>query len=167
MKATQIRHVTMIVDHLETACDFYENELGLERLPTFDLDFPAQFFKINDEQQLHVTEWQDTSSFRGHLCLEIDDFNSAFRRMKELGAIDTSPWGNVRRLPDGSMQMFVRDPAGNLVELSCPKNVAVDEEIFTDELVDAGESLYQSQRNDPRGTHSKSATLYHGSEDES
>ena len=162
MRARQIQHVTMIVDDLETACTFYEKELGLELLPTFDLDFPAQFFRINEHQQVHVTEWEDSHSFRGHLCLQIDDFNSAFRRMKELGAIDIGPWGKVRRLPDGSMQMFVRDPAGNLIELSCPPDVAVEDEIFGDELVDRTETLYESKRDDPRGLHSADATLYHG-----
>lgn len=162
MRAQQIQHVTMIVDDLERACAFYENELGLKPLPTFDLDFPAQFFRINEHQQMHVTEWKDCHSFRGHVCLQIDDFNSAFRRMKGLGAIDTGPWGNVRRLPDGSMQMFVRDPAGNLIELSCSQDVEVDDEIFDDELVDRGKTLYDSKRDDPRGLHSADATLYHG-----
>ena len=167
MRAAQIQHVTMIVDDLEKACAFYEHELGLEPLPTFDLDFPAQFFRINDRQQMHVTEWEDSHSFRGHVCLQIDDFNAAFRRMKEIGAIDVGPWGNVRRLPDGSMQMFVRDPSGNLVELSCPKEVAVDDAIFDDDLVDSGETLYESQRNDARGTHTADATLYHGRSEDS
>ena len=161
----QIQHATVIVDDLEKACAFYEQELGLEPLPTFNLDFPAQFFKVNDEQQIHVTEWEDKTSFRGHLCLQVDDFDSIFFRMKELGVIDTSPWGNVRRLPDGSMQMFLRDPAGNLLEISCPKTVEVDERIFDDELVDAGETIYQSHRNDPRGQHVEDATLYHGGRD--
>jgi catechol 2,3-dioxygenase-like lactoylglutathione lyase family enzyme len=163
----EIRHATVIVDDLEKACRFYEKELGLEPLPTFDLDFPAQFFRVNDAQQIHVTEWPDTPSFRGHICLEIDDFNAAFHRMRELGAIDTSPWGNVRRLPDGTMQMFVRDPSGNLVELSCPRGVEVDEAIFDDELVDEGETIFRSERNDPRGKlRSADATLYHGGGDD-
>lgn len=157
-----IQHVTLIVDQLERACEFYEKELGLEKLPTFDLDFPAQFFKLNEVQQIHVTEWQDQPSFRGHLCLQVDDFDSLFYRMKELGVIDTKPWGNVRRLPDGSMQMFVRDPAGNLIELSCPKTVPVSDQIFDDELVDRGETLYRSNRDDGRGLHTPDATLYHG-----
>ena len=175
-KVLQIQHATVVVDDLEKACAFYEHELGLEALPTFNLDFPAQFFKINEEQQLHVTEWEDQASFRGHLCLQVDDFDSIFFRMRELGAIDTSPWGKVRRLPDGAMQMFIRDPAGNLIEISCPSHVAVDETIFQDDLVDlclqvadfdsiffrAEGGLYKSNRDDPRGLHTEDATLYHG-----
>ena len=161
-KVLQIQHVTVIVDHLETACAFYEKELGLEPLPVFDLDFPAQFFKVNESQQIHVTEWEDKPSFRGHLCLHVDDFNSVFFRMKELGVIDTTPWGKVRQLPDGSMQMFVRDPSNNLIEISCPKGPEISPEVWQDELVEEGESLFTSGRGDARGQRGELATLYHG-----
>ena len=162
----QIQHVTMVVDDLARACGFYERELGLTPLPTFNLDFPAQFFKINEQQQLHVTEWEDSHSFRGHLCLQVDDFNAVFYRMRELGVIDTKPWGKVRRLPDGAMQMFVRDPAGNLIEISCAPGTPVDEAIFADELVQAGTSVYTSERDDGRGLRGEGATLYHGRAEE-
>jgi lactoylglutathione lyase len=164
-KVLQINHVTIIVDSLDRARGFYERELGLEPLPTFNLDFPAQFYRINDTQQLHVTEWEDTASFRGHVCLQVDDFNTVFYRMRELGAIDTRPWGKVRRLPDGAMQMFVRDPSANLIEISCRPDTVVDEAIFSDtELAQSGVGVYVSERNDPRGLRGEGATLYHSDE---
>lgn len=159
-KAVRINHVTLIVDHLEKATEFYENELGLTPLPAFNFDYPVMFFDINDHQQLHLSEWEDTPSFRGHICMQVDDFNSIFHRMKELGVIDIRPWGKVRRLPDGAMQMFVRDPSGNLVELSSDPEADIDENIFSDELY--GEGLYESRREDYRGFKSENATLYHG-----
>ena len=57
-KAISINHVTLVVEDLEAASRFYAEELGLEALPAFELDFPAQFFKVNDQQQLHLTEWE-------------------------------------------------------------------------------------------------------------
>lgn len=158
-KALKINHVTLIVDNLEKAGDFYQHELGLELLPSFKFDYPVLFFKFNDQQQLHISEWEDTPSFRGHICVQVDDFNSIFFRMKELNAIDIKPWGKVRQLPDGAMQMFVRDPAGNLVEISSLPGSEVDPEIFKDELYEEG--LYVSNRNDSRGFQSDDATLYH------
>lgn len=158
-RAVKINHVTLIVDNLEKATEFYEKELGLEPLPAFNFDYPAQFFIINDEQQLHLTEWEDTPSFRGHLCLQVDDFNAIFQRMKELQVVDVEPWGKVRRLPDGAMQMFVRDPSGNLVELSSDPDAQIDPEIFEDSLFEEG--LYKSNRDDNRGLKSDDATLYH------
>ena len=79
--------------------------------------------------------------------------------MKELNVIDVHPWGKVRKLPDGAMQMFVRDPAGNLVEISSAPGAEIDPRIFADELYEEG--LYVSNRNDFRGYRSDDATLYH------
>jgi catechol 2,3-dioxygenase-like lactoylglutathione lyase family enzyme len=158
-RALKINHVTLIVDNLEKAGEFYQNELGLEPLAAFRFDYPVMFFKFNDEQQLHLSEWEDTTSFRGHICVQVDDFNSIFFRMKELNVIDVKPWGKVRQLPDGAMQMFVRDPAGNLVEISSTPGSEVDPSIFKDEFYEEG--LYVSNRNDFRGYRSDNATLYH------
>lgn len=160
---TRINHVTLIVSDLDEAARFYEEEFDLEPLPAFKFDYPAQFYKINDEQQLHLTEWEDVYSFRGHVCFQVNDFNAVYYRMKELGRIDTAPWGRVRRLPDGGMQMFIRDPSGNLVEVSASADQPVDPAIFEDEeLVEAGPGLYVSNRHDDRGLKSDDATLYHG-----
>lgn len=160
---TLINHVTVVVDDFEKARAFYEGELGLESLPAFQFDFPVQFYRINEHQQLHVTEWEgDATSFRGHVCFHVDDFDSIFYRMKELDVIDTKPWGRCRRLPDGSMQMFVRDPAGNLLEMIAPPEIEVDPKIFEDEMVDAEADRYVSERGDTRGFKDKTATLHHG-----
>ncbi|MEM9886622.1 MAG: VOC family protein [Bacteroidota bacterium] len=161
-KITNINHVTLVVDQLEKAAAFYEKEMELEVIPAFVFDYPTAFFKINEEQQLHLTEWEDAQSFRGHVCFTVDDFNSFFWRMKDLGIIDTQPWGKVRQLPFGVMQMFIRDPSGNLVELSSPPEYQdkVDPRIFKDELYKEG--LYVSGRNDFRGYKSEEASLYHG-----
>jgi hypothetical protein len=78
-----------------------------------------------------------------------------------LGAIDTSPWGKVRRLRDGTMQMFARDPSRNLLEISHPDAGTVEADIWEDELVEEGE-VFVSGRGDARGTRSEDATLYHG-----
>lgn len=159
-RAIKINHVTVIVDNLEKAGEFYQHELGLEPLAAFRFDYPVMFFKFNEEQQLHISEWEgDQTSFRGHICVQVDDFNSLFFRMKELNVIDIHPWGKVRKLPDGAMQMFVRDPAGNLVEISSVPGSVVDPKIFEDELYEEG--LYVSNRNDFRGYRSDDATLYH------
>ncbi len=158
-KALKINHVALIVKDLEAACIFYEKELGLEPLPAFLFDYPTAFFKFNDQQQLHLTEWEDTHSFRGHICVQVDDINTLFFRMKALGIIDIQPWGKVRRLPDGAIQMFVRDPSGNLVEFSSDPEYPIDLKIFEDELYQEG--IYVSGRNDFRGYKSKDATLYH------
>lgn len=159
---TEINHVTLVVQDLDTAMRFYEQEFNLEPLPAFKFDFPAQFYRINDHQQLHLTEWPDSPPFRGHVCFRVDDFNTVFYRMRELGRIDISPWGKVRRLPDGAMQMFVRDPSDNLLEISSAPGAEIDDAIFEDTELVQSEGLYVSNRNDGRGLQGEHATLYHG-----
>ena len=72
--------------------------------------------------------------------------------MKEAGAIDNTPWGNVRRIATGSMQMFTRDPSGNLVEIASRPDDVIDQDILKDELVHISDDnqLYTSGRDDHR-----------------
>jgi hypothetical protein len=92
----------------------------------------------------------------------VDNFNEVFYRMKKLGIIDIKPWGKVRQLQKGVMQLFVRDPSGNLIEfVSRPEDAdSIDSAIFEDELYQEG--LYVSGRNDFRGYKAENATLYTG-----
>jgi lactoylglutathione lyase len=130
----RIQHVNLMVDDIDKAIEFYGAQLGLEALPTPEMGFRAQFFKINDLQEIHVNELKDVTPERAHFCLRVDDFAGHFRRMKALGAIEIKTWGKVHRLPSGVMQMFVRDPAGNLIELSCEADQYVDPAIFDEAI---------------------------------
>jgi lactoylglutathione lyase len=158
MDIASINHVTMIVDDLEKARRFYTDVLELEELPVFPFDYPTQFYRINETQQLHLSEWEDEPSFRGHVCLTVSDFTKAFRVAREQGLIDERPWGKVRELPDGAMQMFIRDPSGNLIEISY-RGGDVDPDILSDPDVEHG--VFVSGRDDGRGLRSDDATLYH------
>jgi lactoylglutathione lyase len=131
---TRIQHVNLMVDDLARAVEFYGTALGLAPVPTPDMGFPAQFFKINDLQEIHLNELQDVTPERAHFCLRVDDFADQFRRMKARDAIEITTWGKVRRLPSGVVQMFVRDPAGNLIELSCESDQDVDPAIFDEAI---------------------------------
>lgn len=150
MKVKGIHHVALIVSDLEKARDFYTNFLGLEELPAFAFDYPVQFYQINESQQLHLTEWKDTVSFRGHFCLEVDDFDVIFHRSKERGLIDVEPWGRVRQLKNGAMQMFIRDPSGNLIEVTYRGAKPIDEAIRKDDFFEASD-VFVSGRGDARG----------------
>jgi len=131
-----IQHVNVMVDDLATAIDFYENLLGLARAPTPDLGFPAQFFSVGDGQEIHVNQLSDVHAERSHFCLRLDDFNAVFGRALERDVFEIETWGRARRLPTGVIQAFVRDPAGNLIELSCDSDQVVDSSIFELDLFD-------------------------------
>ncbi len=143
MSHLRIQHVNVLVDDLAAACIFYGQTLGLQAIPPADQGFPSQFFQFNDDQQLHVNQLPDAKAYRAHFCVVVNDFSATFRRMKAAAAIDIKPWGQVRRLPSGTMQMFVRDPAGNLLEISSAPHETVDDLILADPLVDPTVGVYR------------------------
>jgi lactoylglutathione lyase len=147
-----MQHVNIMVDDLEKGVAFYRDIVGIELDDTPDLDFPAQFFKFENGTQIHMNEFEDAHPFRSHFCIIVDDFNDVFKRLKAHGVIDIEPWGKVRQLPTGSMQMFARDPSGNLLEIASRPEDEIDAEIMNDELVDAtgANELFVSGRNDKR-----------------
>jgi lactoylglutathione lyase len=136
-QSISIQHVNLMVDDLALADAFYAGLLGLERAPTPELGFPAQFYRVGESQQIHVNELPDVHPQRSHFCLRVDDFNGLFARAREQDIIDTTTWGKVCRLPSGVMQAFIRDPSGNLIEISCEPDQPVDDAIFELDFVDA------------------------------
>ena len=129
-----IQHVNVNVEDLDKAIPFYRDVLGLPLDETPDQGFRSQFFKIGASQQIHMNEMRDERQFRGHFCLVVPDFMSVFLRAKAANAIDVAPWGKVRQLPNGKMQMFVRDPSGNLIEIANASGEVIDLAIFYDDL---------------------------------
>ena len=121
-----IQHVNVNVDDLAAAIVFYGTVLGLPLDATPDQGFRSQFFRLGGGQQIHMNEIADSHQFRGHFCIVVPDFAAVFARAKAANAIDIRPWGRVRRLPSGTMQMFVRDPSGNLVEIGNRKGASLD-----------------------------------------
>ena len=59
-----IHHVNVMVDDLTAADAFYTEVLGLERAPTPELGFPAQFYRVGDFQQIHVNQLADDARHR-------------------------------------------------------------------------------------------------------
>jgi catechol 2,3-dioxygenase-like lactoylglutathione lyase family enzyme len=138
-----MQHVNVNVDDLAVAVAFYRDVLGLPLDPTPDQGFRSQFFRINERQQIHMNEIRDARPFRAHFCLEVPDFGAVFARAKAAQAIDLRPWGRVRRLPSGKMQMFVRDPHGNLIEVASMAGAVIDPEVLRDELVEPRPGVYR------------------------
>ncbi|WP_116125738.1 VOC family protein [Lewinella sp. IMCC34183] len=135
MALPRIQHVNLIVSDLAAARDFYVREFGFSERKVEGLDYPGAFLVINEGQELHLAQLpSDAPAFRSHFCLRVADFSAVFHRMKALGVLDSEPWGRIRELPDRSLQMYVRDPSGNLVEITSePEDRdGIDPAIFTD-----------------------------------
>jgi Glyoxalase/Bleomycin resistance protein/Dioxygenase superfamily len=86
------------------------------------------------EQQLHLFKVDDSKpSSRHHFGMDVDDFEAVYRKAKELGVLDSSAWGaSFRGHPTGWVQLYVRDPAGNLVEVNWPDASTLDPETLAE-----------------------------------
>jgi hypothetical protein len=59
----------------------------------------------------------------------------------------------VRALPGGKMQMFVRDPHGNLIEIASPPGTEIARELFEDDLVEPLQGTYRLMPGEDVGEH--------------
>ena len=65
--------------------------------------------------------------FYQHFAVDVDDFHAAYDAAKAIGALDSTAFRNpVNELPDGCVQMYLRDPAGNLIEIDWPDVETLD-----------------------------------------
>ena len=62
-----------------------------------------------------------------HIGINVDDFETAYERVQSLGIAEKdSFFEDMYELPDGSVQMYLRDPAGNLIEIDWPDVTTID-----------------------------------------
>jgi catechol 2,3-dioxygenase-like lactoylglutathione lyase family enzyme len=116
VRATGINHVSISARNLEESASFYETVLGMERIPTPVFDRPVQWLRVGDLQLHLFLALEDEAPLLHHIGFTIDDFDAAY----EAVAARASPEGDpdLVELPSGQVQLYFRDPAGNLVELN-------------------------------------------------
>jgi len=152
-RATALNHVSVVAHDLGASLRFDVDELGLEPVATPNFGFPVAWLRAGD-LQLHLFERPGEPPSHAHFGLEVDDVMAVYRRMKELGALDHDTFGNcMYELPDGGLQIYVRDPAGNLVELDHP-------DASTVERADVPEYARLADRL-PQEGEARRATLWH------
>ena len=123
MRATRLNHVSISARDLEESAQFYESLFGMERLPTPTFDVPVCWLRVGDVQ-LHLFLDDSDAPQRHHVGLTVDDFDAAYRAVKQ--RLD-DPFGlRIIELPSGQVQLYLRDPAGNLVELNWPDVETLD-----------------------------------------
>jgi catechol 2,3-dioxygenase-like lactoylglutathione lyase family enzyme len=150
MRVLGFNHLSIGSKRLEESIRFYESVLGMERIPTYNFGFKTQYMRCGS-LQLHIFELDDHVPVFQHFAVDVDDFHAAYDSAKALGALDSTTFRNaVNELPDGSVQMYLRDPGGNLVEIDWPDIATLDRSRIPDlkKLSDfasqAGEALAAS-----------------------
>jgi lactoylglutathione lyase len=133
MSATGINHVSVHAADLDVSEAFYRELFGVTRLPTPDFGFPVRWLKVGDTQ-LHLFNRAAEAPANHHFAFTVDDLAEVYRKARAMGALDRP---EVRRLPDGSAQMYLRDPSGNLVECNARDADSLDTAVVG-ELVPVG-----------------------------
>ena len=115
--STQINHVSVNALNLAESVEFYSELLGAKTLATPNFGLPAAWLAVG-RTQLHLFERDLQPTSHHHLGITVDDLEPAYRAAERRGAFDRTAFGNhLVELPGDVVQMYVRDPAGNLVEI--------------------------------------------------
>jgi catechol 2,3-dioxygenase-like lactoylglutathione lyase family enzyme len=148
VRATALNHVSIPARDVDAAVRFYEDLLGMERLPSPNFGFPVRWLRLGD-LQLHLFQVDSPPQHTNqHLGLEVDDFEAVYRRLKELGLFDkggreTFLW----ELPSGEMQLYFRDPDGNLIEIVHRDVSTLDRSVFGSDLRSLADVHPQDEQN--------------------
>ena len=141
----QVTHVSVVAEDVEESTTFYESVIGCERIPTphlgtqedFDAnsDIELQMSQIGDIQ-LHL--WNDPAreierTRFAHFGIHVDDFMSVYREAEKRNIFATV--GDESAPPqvfefNGTAQMYIQDPTGNLIEIDHPDISKLDRDSF-------------------------------------
>lgn len=122
MPALELNHASIVAHDLDASVEFYETLFGMESVPTPNFEVPVQWLRCGD-QQLHLFERDVSAPTYHHLGITVDDFEAVYETAAEedlFGNWDDSADGSLYLLPDGAVQLYLEDPAGNLVEVDHP-----------------------------------------------
>lgn len=115
--ASRISHVSINARRLQESVDFYVDVLGAEPVTTPNFGLPVQWLALG-RTQLHLFEKDLTPASHHHLGITVDDLEPVYRAAERRGAFDDDAFGNhLVELPGDVVQLYLRDPAGNLVEI--------------------------------------------------
>jgi catechol 2,3-dioxygenase-like lactoylglutathione lyase family enzyme len=163
MPSSRFTHTSVLAKDLDESARFYGDVFGMERVPSPNFSVPVRWMRCGD-LQLHLFKRDIEAVDYYHFGLHVDDFEAVYEAVRDSDmasfdvvggtgdeVVDESP--DVYALPDGSVQMYIRDPAGNLVEVNYPDVEALDRSVVTD-IIDRDDLI-------PQTGEAARAILYH------
>jgi catechol 2,3-dioxygenase-like lactoylglutathione lyase family enzyme len=118
--AVRINHVSVSAPDLQASVAWYRELFGARPIPTPNFGFPVQWLGIGDTQ-LHLFNRDMQPPSHHHFAITVDEVEPVYVRAAELGAFDQDAFGHhLYELPGDTVQLYLRDPGGNLVEVDSP-----------------------------------------------
>ena len=132
MSATGINHVTILTRDLDQSERFYAELVGAERLVSPNFGTPVRWLRVGDVQ-IHLLQAGSGGGGSGHFGITVDDLATVYERARALDALDPAVNGHyLWELPGGVVQLYLRDPSGNLVEVNARDASALPESVRAD-----------------------------------
>lgn len=124
VRVTGINHVSISARDLEESTRFYVDVFGMEPIATPIFATRVQWLRCGNLQLHLFLDESGAAPTRHHIGLTVDDFAAAYDAVANW---TSSEWGNdLVELPSGQVQLYFRDPAGNLIELNWPDVSTLD-----------------------------------------
>lgn len=118
--ANRINHVSVNAKDLATSVEFYVEVFGAEPIPSPNFGLPVQWLRLGGSQ-LHLYEADVDPPRAHHFAVTVEHLEPVYRSLEARGAFDYETFGNhLVELPGDLAQTYLRDPAGNLVEIDTP-----------------------------------------------
>jgi catechol 2,3-dioxygenase-like lactoylglutathione lyase family enzyme len=146
----RVNHVSVAASDLDASADFYGRLIGAVRVPAPDFPREVRWLSVGDTH-LHLFDRQGDPAPRGHhfgVEVELEQLVAAYRLAEERDAFDDDIFGNrLIELPGDVVQLYVRDPDGNLVELDAvgagelPDDLKAKLRVLTEHRPQSGEHL--------------------------
>jgi catechol 2,3-dioxygenase-like lactoylglutathione lyase family enzyme len=134
VKATGFTHVSIHAHDLDESARFYEETFGMEEIPAPDFPFPVRWLRVGD-LQLHLFQSEEAASRGHHFGIDVDNFEVAYEKVSKLGVREKEGYfSNLYELPDGAVQMYIRDPAGNMVEINWRDVSTLDRSVVAEKI---------------------------------
>jgi len=113
----RINHVSVNARDLRRSTDFYVEVLGAEPILTPNFGVPVQWLALG-RTQLHLFERDLQPTSHHHFGVTVDDVEPVYRAAERWDAFDDVAFRNrLVELPGDVVQLYLRDPAGNLLEV--------------------------------------------------
>ena len=150
MVESKFTHVSVLATDLAESVRFYEEVFGMERAPA--PNFPGvdvEWLRCGD-LTLHLFDRDMEAVPYYHFALHVDDFAGVYRTAREHDLVsdfdDAEDEPTIYELPEGAVQLYIHDPAGNLVEINhhdaenLPAEIREEVVARSDQLPQTGEA---------------------------